>query len=72
MKGTTCLALIFSAVGITSVNGGSLPDGLLRPRGVDELWGGVNITASVLQVYNAISSPTCNATDACLQLSMNV
>ncbi|KAG8935214.1 hypothetical protein FRC01_005470 [Tulasnella sp. 417] len=72
MKASTSLALIVSAVAITSVNGGSLL-AALRPRAiVDEIWGNVNITASVLEVYNAISQPTCNATDYCVQLAENV
>ncbi|KIO30435.1 hypothetical protein M407DRAFT_224400 [Tulasnella calospora MUT 4182] len=72
MKASTSLALIVSAVAITAVNGGSLLAGVLRPRVVDEIWGGVNLTASVLEVYNAISQPTCNATDYCVQLATTV
>ncbi|KAG8939178.1 hypothetical protein FRC04_006840 [Tulasnella sp. 424] len=68
MKTSTSLALVVSVVAITSVNGGSLLNAVLRPRGADEVWGGVNITAAVLEVYNAISSPTCNLTDYCVQL----
>lgn len=33
------------------------------------VWGGINITQMVLQVAGAISSPTCNATGNCTQLS---
>ncbi|KAG8935215.1 hypothetical protein FRC01_005471 [Tulasnella sp. 417] len=72
IKASTSLALIVSAGAIASVNGGPLP-AALRPRAiVDEIWGNVNITASVLEVYNAISHPTCNATDYCVQLADTV
>ncbi|KAG9019446.1 hypothetical protein FRB90_002269 [Tulasnella sp. 427] len=72
MKASTALALVVSAVAITSVNGGPFLAAVLRPRAVDEIWGGINITASVLEVYNAISHPTCNATDYCVQLATTV
>ncbi|KAG9020025.1 hypothetical protein FS837_008656, partial [Tulasnella sp. UAMH 9824] len=72
MKFSTSLALVVGAVAVTSVNGGALLDAVLRPRAVDEIWGNVNITASVLEVYNSISHPTCNATDYCVQLTTNV
>ncbi|KAG8937991.1 hypothetical protein FRC00_006324 [Tulasnella sp. 408] len=72
MKLNTSLALVVSAVAVSLVNGGALLDAVLRPRAVDEMWGNVNITASVLEVYNAISHPTCSATDYCVQLATNV
>jgi len=34
-----------------------------------DIWGGVNITQMVLQVAGAISSPTCNATGNCTELT---
>jgi len=36
---------------------------------VDDIWGNVNITQMVLQVANAISTPNCNATTYCIQLT---
>jgi len=36
---------------------------------VGDVWGGVNITQMVLQVSGAISSPTCNATQPCVNLT---
>ncbi|KIO30436.1 hypothetical protein M407DRAFT_5639 [Tulasnella calospora MUT 4182] len=69
MKASTSLALIGSAVAISSVNGGSLLAAVLRPRVVDEIWRGINITAAVFEVYNSISQPTCNSTDHCVQLA---
>ncbi|KAG8935216.1 hypothetical protein FRC01_005472 [Tulasnella sp. 417] len=72
MKATTSLALIVSAGVITFVNGGPLL-AFLRPRAiVDEIWGNVNITASVLEVYNAISQSTCAVVDAGVQLANSV
>ncbi|KIM72851.1 hypothetical protein PILCRDRAFT_15773 [Piloderma croceum F 1598] len=34
-----------------------------------DIWGGINITQMVLQVATAISTPTCNATTNCTQLT---
>jgi hypothetical protein len=36
---------------------------------VGDVWGGVNITEMVLQVSGAISSPKCNATQPCVNLT---
>jgi hypothetical protein len=36
---------------------------------VGDIWGGINITQNVLQVAGAISSPTCNATSPCVNLT---
>jgi hypothetical protein len=36
---------------------------------VGDVWGGINITQMVLQVAGAISSPTCNATQPCVNLT---
>jgi len=42
----------------------------LTPRATTgDVWGGVNITEMVLQVAAAISSPTCNATSPCIELT---
>ncbi|KAG9019817.1 hypothetical protein FRB90_005965 [Tulasnella sp. 427] len=37
-------------------------------RGVDEVWGGYNITAAALEIRDSISSPTCNKTASCQQV----
>jgi len=36
---------------------------------IGDVWGGINITQMVLQVSGVISSPTCNATAYCIQLT---
>ncbi|KAG8896909.1 hypothetical protein FRC00_005067, partial [Tulasnella sp. 408] len=56
MKPTTSLALVVSAFAVTSVNGSSLLASVLRPRGIDEVWGGFNITAGALEIQSAIST----------------
>ncbi|KIO30429.1 hypothetical protein M407DRAFT_224390 [Tulasnella calospora MUT 4182] len=70
MKSITSLALVVGAVAVSSVNGGSLLASVLRPRGLEELWGGYNITAAALEIRDAISSPTCTANSYC-QTFMN-
>ncbi|KAG9042560.1 hypothetical protein FS837_010693 [Tulasnella sp. UAMH 9824] len=41
-------------------------------RGVDEVWGGYNITAAALEIRDSISSPTCNKTESCQEVITTV
>lgn len=55
--------LVFSMSSIAAAAARSL-----RPRQVQQVWGGANVTAQVLCIANSISHPVCNATSYCVQL----
>lgn len=46
--------------------------GVLQPRQLQQVYGGVNISAQVLCISNYISHPVCNATAYCVQLVTEV